>query len=46
LYRRGKQEGQTSTIDIRLGRILKAGDLGTNVAVLPGDVITVPERAF
>jgi polysaccharide export outer membrane protein len=46
LYRRGKGEGATDTIDIRLGRILKSGELGTNVPVLPGDIITVPERAF
>lgn len=46
LYRKSKGGGATTTIDIRLGRILKSGDLGTNIPVLPGDVITVPERAF
>jgi polysaccharide export outer membrane protein len=46
LFRKGRGDGSTTTIDIRLGRILKSGDLGTNIPVLPGDVITVPERAF
>jgi polysaccharide biosynthesis/export protein len=31
---------------IRLDKILKAGDMTTNYAVRPGDVITVPERLF
>jgi polysaccharide export outer membrane protein len=46
LFRRGEREGATTTIEIKLGRILRSGDLGTNIPVLPGDVITVPERAF
>jgi polysaccharide export outer membrane protein len=46
LYRKSKGGGATTTIEIRLGRILKAGELATNIPVLPGDVITVPERAF
>jgi polysaccharide export outer membrane protein len=46
LYRKSKGGSATTTIDIRLGRILKSGDLATNIPVLPGDVITVPERAF
>lgn len=46
LFRRGKSGGDTRTIEVRLGRILRSGDLETNIAVMPGDVITVPERAF
>ncbi len=46
LYRRAQGSAATSTLDVRLGRILKSGDLQTNFPVLPGDVITVPERAF
>ena len=46
LYRRGKNAGETRTLEVKLGRILKSGDLETNHPVQPGDVITVPERAF
>lgn len=46
LFRRGKSESETRAIDVRLGRILRSGDLETNIPVMPGDVITVPERAF
>ncbi len=34
------------TYDIRLKDILEDGDMTTNVWLLPGDVITVPERSF
>ena len=44
LYRR--TDGVTSTYDIRLDDILKKGDMTTNVLLMPGDVITVPERTF
>jgi len=44
LYRR-KGEG-TQTVPVRLGAILGSGDLDTNIEVMPGDVITVPERAL
>jgi polysaccharide export outer membrane protein len=44
LYRR--TNGVTATYDIRLDDILKKGDMTTNVLLLPGDVITVPERTF
>jgi polysaccharide export outer membrane protein len=44
LYRK---EGQgTRAYAVRLDRILKDGDLATNYPVQPGDVITIPERAF
>ena len=36
----------TASYDIRLKDILENGDMTTNVLLLPGDVITVPERAF
>lgn len=42
LYR---QSGEgTTTYKVSLDRILNHGDLSTNFAVAPGDVITVPER--
>ena len=44
LHRRA--EDGTKTYDIRLKDILEDGDMTTNVLLLPGDVITVPERAF
>lgn len=44
LHRREKDG--TKTYDIRLKDILEDGDMTTNVLLLPGDVITVPERAF
>lgn len=44
LYR--TSEGQTRIFDIDLGDILKRGQLQTNVKLVPGDVITVPERFF
>jgi len=44
LYRK---EGETThAYAVRLDRILQKGDLATNYPVQPGDVITVPERAF
>ncbi len=44
LYR--KREGETISYAIRLDKIINRGDLSTNFNVAPGDVITVPERAF
>lgn len=44
LYRRDGDG--TSSYAIRLDRIINRGDLATNFAVAPGDIITVPERAF
>ena len=41
LYRRNGDR-----ININLDRILKRGDMATNFPLRPGDVITVPERAF
>jgi polysaccharide export outer membrane protein len=32
--------------DVRLDRILNRGDMSTNFPLTPGDVVTVPERAF
>ena len=45
LHRR-TEEGGTRTYDIRLKDILEDGDMSTNVLLMPGDVITIPERAF
>lgn len=44
LYRKGAEGALI--IDVRLGDILTKGDLTTNYALQPGDVITVPERNF
>ncbi|MCK5668976.1 MAG: polysaccharide biosynthesis/export family protein [Gammaproteobacteria bacterium] len=44
LHRR-TESGMVS-YDIRLKDILEKGDMTTNVYLLPGDIITVPERAF
>lgn len=45
LYRKAEGAG-TEAMPVRLGALLGRGDLSTNYAVRPGDVITVPERAF
>lgn len=45
LYRRNEQ-GATESYDIRLKDILENGDMTTNVYLMPGDIITVPERSF
>ena len=44
LYRRTATGSRT--YDIRLKDIMHKGDMTTNVPLLPGDVITVPERLF
>jgi polysaccharide export outer membrane protein len=44
LYR--KEANGTRAYAIHLDRILRKGDLSTNYEAQPGDVITVPERAF
>ena len=44
LYRR--IGGGNETYDIQLKDILEEGDMSTNALLLPGDVITVPERRF
>jgi polysaccharide export outer membrane protein len=46
VFRRSGKGGKTTVLEIRLGKILSRGDLGTNVFLQPGDVITVPERLF
>jgi len=44
LYRR--IGGVNETYDIQLRDILEEGDMSTNALLVPGDVITVPERRF
>jgi len=44
LYR--KEKNKTVVISIPLDDILYEGELSTNIELLPGDVITVPERLF
>jgi len=43
---RKQAAADTRSVSIRLGDILKSGELETNIDVQPGDVITVPERAL
>src|SRR6201996_9767533 len=45
LYREDKN-GVTTPYAIRLDNVLQKGDLATNYPVQPGDVVTVPMRAF
>ncbi len=33
-------------LDVRLDRILESGDMSTNFTLRPGDILTVPQRAF
>ncbi len=44
LYR--KDGERTTSYAVRLDKIINRGDLSTNFQVAPGDVVTVPERAF
>ena len=44
LHRRTSKGSET--YDIRLKDIMEKGDMTTNVYLLPGDIITVPERLF
>lgn len=44
LYR--KVDGTTKIYKIRLKDILKKGKLDTNMALQPGDVVTIPESVF
>lgn len=44
LYR--NVEGATKVYPINLEAILKRGDLETNYALYPSDVVTIPERTF
>jgi polysaccharide biosynthesis/export protein len=44
LYRR--QGDEVSAINIDLADILNDGDMDSNIAVQPGDIISVPERLF
>ncbi len=36
----------TEAYDIRLRDIMQEGDMSTNISLMPGDIITVPERSF
>lgn len=44
LHRRTSKGSET--YDIRLRDIMEDGDMTTNVNLMPGDIITVPERSF
>ncbi len=49
LYRRDikdKEKLKTDIYDVNLGDILNKGKLETNFPLVPGDVITIPERLF
>ncbi|RDS83665.1 sugar ABC transporter substrate-binding protein [Dyella monticola] len=45
LYRKG-EGGSSTSYSVHLEKILQKGDLANNYPVQPGDVITVPQRAF
>ncbi len=44
IYR--KVGGKTQVLEVQLEDILEKADLSTNYAIMPGDVVTVPERLF
>lgn len=44
LYR--KENGETKIYKIRLKDILNKGKLETNLSLMPGDVVTIPESVF
>lgn len=44
LYRR--TNGGSEAYDIRLDDIMEKGDMTTNIYLMPGDVLTVPEQRF
>jgi polysaccharide export outer membrane protein len=46
LYRKPSANGQATSYAVHLEKILQEGDLANNYPVQPGDVITVPQRAF
>jgi len=45
LYRHTGQ-GESQAYAVRLGKILEQGEMATNYPLQPGDVVTVPQRAF
>jgi polysaccharide biosynthesis/export protein len=44
LYRRNGDGSESYAV--KLDAILKSGELATNYPVMPGDIVTIPERAF
>lgn len=44
LYRRNGSGSESYAV--KLDAILKSGELATNYPVMPGDIVTIPERAF
>lgn len=45
LFRRDKSD-RLETLPIKLDKLMKKGDLENNLPLRPGDIVTVPERAF
>jgi len=45
LYRQ-QNDGTNKVLKVKLNDILKKGKLGTNYKIVPGDILTVPERLF
>ena len=41
-----KNEGKTVSVPLRLEDMLVRGEINSNHILLPGDIITVPERRF
>lgn len=39
-------DGRISTLPLRLADLLRSGDMSANLALMPGDVIRIPERWF
>ena len=44
IYRKTNKE--TIILDVELGGIINKGELKTNYMLMPGDIVTVPERLF
>ena len=40
------EDGKPTKIKVRLADIAEKGDLKTNIAVRPGDVLVIPESRF
>ena len=46
LVRYNRENGQSTTYDLRIGSLLRRGDVSANVKLAPGDVIIIPESSF
>ncbi len=39
-------EGETQEYRVRIGSLVRDGDISANIAMLPGDVLIIPESFF